>query len=87
MADSIVIQTTAVELQLAPQKDGTVVFWLDFFFGFLGVHRFYLGQIGMGILYFLTCGLLGIGAIVDLFMAWRLARRENARRGYGYVAR
>jgi len=34
--------------------------------GFAGVHRFFVGQIGIGILYFLTAGLCLIGTIVDL---------------------
>ncbi len=32
-----------------------------------GIHRFYLGQIGMGLLYLFTGGLCMIGTIVDLF--------------------
>ena len=32
-----------------------------------GLHRFYLGQLGMGILYIFTAGLCFIGTIVDLF--------------------
>ncbi|RYE22407.1 MAG: TM2 domain-containing protein [Sphingobacteriales bacterium] len=32
---------------------------------FAGIHRFLIGQIGMGILYFLTGGLCFIGTIVD----------------------
>jgi len=36
------------------------------FFGIAGVHRFLLNQIGMGILYFFTCGLCLIGIFVDL---------------------
>lgn len=40
-----------------------VVLW--FFLGLLGIHRFYLGHIGMGILYLLTGGLCGIGWLID----------------------
>ena len=36
------------------------------FFGVGGIHKFYEGKIGMGILYFLTGGLFWIGTIVDL---------------------
>ena len=34
--------------------------------GTLGVHYFYVGKIGMGLLYLLTGGLFGIGWIVDI---------------------
>lgn len=40
-----------------------VVVW--FFLGIIGIHRFYLGHYGIGILYLLTAGLCGIGWIVD----------------------
>ncbi|MBS5853092.1 MAG: NINE protein [Bacilli bacterium] len=39
-----------------------------FFLGGLGIHRFLVGKIGTGILYLLTGGLLGIGALVDFIM-------------------
>lgn len=38
---------------------------LCFFLGFFGAHKFYEGKTGMGILYLLTAGLLGIGAFID----------------------
>jgi len=37
-------------------------------FGVCGLHRFYVGKIGTGILWFLTGGLLGIGQIIDVIM-------------------
>ena len=41
---------------------------LCFFLGFLGIHRFYAGKTGTGILWLFTGGLLGIGAVVDFIM-------------------
>tara|TARA_A200000159_G_scaffold22014_1_gene18906 strand:- start:3688 stop:3897 length:210 start_codon:yes stop_codon:yes gene_type:complete len=41
---------------------------LCFFLGVFGVHRFYVGKIGTGILSLLTFGGLGIWATIDLVM-------------------
>ena len=41
---------------------------LCFFLGALGVHRFYVGKIGTGILQLITLGGLGIWAMVDFIM-------------------
>ena len=38
------------------------------FFGFLGVHRFYVGKVGTGILQLLTLGGLGIWVMVDMVL-------------------
>jgi TM2 domain-containing membrane protein YozV len=35
------------------------------FFGYLGIHRFYVGKIGTGILMILTAGGLGIWVVID----------------------
>jgi len=37
------------------------------FFGVFGVHRFYMGKWGTGLLYLFTVGLLGIGILYDFF--------------------
>lgn len=36
------------------------------FLGFAGIQRFMIGEMGMGILFFLTFGFCGIGTIIDL---------------------
>ena len=47
-------------------KDKWVAFFLCLFLGYLGIHKFYEGKVGMGILYIFTFGLFGIGTLVDL---------------------
>jgi TM2 domain-containing membrane protein YozV len=45
--------------------DYTVAWILLTFVGLLGIHRMYLGKWITGILYLLTCGLLGLGYLYD----------------------
>ncbi|MCP4256186.1 MAG: protein kinase [Planctomycetes bacterium] len=37
-------------------------------FGICGLHRFYVGKIGTGVLWFLTGGIFGIGQLIDAIM-------------------
>lgn len=47
-------------------KSKTVGLLCCIFGGYLGIHYFYVGRLGMGLLYLLTMGLFGIGWIVDI---------------------
>ena len=49
-------------------KSNVVALLLCFFIGILGVHRFYVGKIGTGILQLVTLGGLGIWALIDMIM-------------------
>jgi len=48
------------------EKNGLFTLVICIFFGTMGLHRFYVGKSGTGILYLLTAGCLGIGWIVDM---------------------
>lgn len=50
------------------EKNWLTSLLLCIFLGSLGVHRFYAGKIGTGILMLITCGGCGIWTLVDLIM-------------------
>lgn len=61
------------------RRDPTTLLLLTLvgFLGIAGIQRFMVNQIGMGVLYVLTGGLCGIGTIVDLVIAKKLAFEYN----------
>ena len=58
-------------------KDPTTLLLVSIFLGGLGVDRFMLGDIGMGILKLLTCGVCGILTIIDWFTVSKKTKELN----------
>jgi len=59
------------------QKSKTTALVLCIFLGWLGVHRFYVGKTGTGILWLLTWGIGGIGWFIDLFLVGGMVDEYN----------
>ncbi|MDR1859777.1 MAG: TM2 domain-containing protein [Bacteroidales bacterium] len=64
-------------LQTIPFKDPTLALVLSLLLGSLGIDRFYIGDIGLGIAKLLTCGGLGIWTIIDWFLIMGACRERN----------
>jgi hypothetical protein len=56
--------------------------WLFSGFGALGFHRFYLGKVPTGVLWFFTGGLAMVGSVYDFFTLRTQVEESNFRRGY-----
>jgi len=75
MEPSKVDQFLFVEL-----KDPLQIFLVSFLLGYFGVDRFLLGQVGLGVGKFLTCGGLGIWYLVDLLLIMNATKQRNWER-------
>jgi len=60
-------------------KETAYLLWCLSFFGFAGIHRFYLGKPVSGFLWFVTWGLFGIGQIFDLFLISNMVEEQNLK--------
>jgi hypothetical protein len=48
------------------KKSKLATILLCWFFGYLGIHRFYVGKIWTGIFYLCTAGFGGVGVFIDM---------------------
>lgn len=61
-----------------PYKSRWMAFFLCLLFGVVGVHRFYVGKMGTGVLWMFTGGFFGIGWLMDFFMLLSGSFRDKA---------
>jgi len=58
-------------------KDPTIMLIVSFLGGTLGIDRFMIGDTGLGVAKLLTCGGLGIWALIDLFLIMPATKEKN----------
>jgi len=58
-------------------KNPTTALILSIFLGVYGIDRFFIGDTGLGVGKLLTCGGLGIWAIIDWFMISGATKQKN----------
>ena len=64
-------------IQMVQFKDPTTALLISIFAGAYGIDRFYIGDTGMGLGKLLTCGGIGIRAIVDWFLIQGATKQKN----------
>jgi len=73
-------QTTVIVGGGAYDPSCAWIFWaVSCFTGFCGLHRMYLGDVCMGIVYLFTLGFCGIGALVDCCKMDQLVSEANTK--------
>ena len=68
------------ELISTQWKNPTIGFLLAFFLGGLGADRFWLGQVGLGVLKLITIGGLGLWCLIDWFLVWGNTKKYNLKK-------
>lgn len=70
-------ENTLLTVQACELKDPTLILILSIFLGSLGIDRFMIGDIGMGVLKLLTLGGCGIISIIDWFLISKRTKQKN----------
>lgn len=69
-----------IMIQTLQFKDPTICLIVSLIGGSLGIDRFFIGDMGLGIAKLITCGGLGIWTIIDWFLIMEAAREKNIQK-------
>lgn len=65
---------------VATFKNPIIALCLSIFLGGIGVDRFYVGDIGLGILKLITLGGVGIWTLIDWVLIMGIAKKKNLKK-------
>ena len=77
MLQSTTMSYSEVQVVLMQMKDPIISLVLSIVVGYLGVGRFYVGDIGLGVIKLITCGGLYVWWLVDIFTIMGKTRMRN----------
>lgn len=66
-------------------KDPMIALVLSLVAGTLGIDRFFIGDIGLGVAKLLTCGGCGIWTIIDYFMIMNATKQKNLEKFMAFI--
>jgi TM2 domain-containing membrane protein YozV len=84
---SMMLQMQAQSAYDDVKKSTGIAYAFWFFLGGFGAHRFYLGQVGLGLAMMFTFGGLGIWTLIDAFLLVGEVRQANARKKFEIFSR
>ena len=75
----------SLQIHLSLMKDPTISLILSILAGTLGVDRFYMGDIGLGICKLITGGGCGIWWLIDIFLVMNETKSKNLQMLYMWL--
>jgi len=65
------------------EKSVAYILWACGLLGLCGLHRFYIGKVGTGLIWLFTFGVFGIGQLVDVFTLGDQVDQVNTKQKLG----
>jgi len=70
-------ESKKLQVQTLQLKDPTMILIVSILIGSVGIDRFLIGDVGLGVAKLITCGGLGIWTIIDWFLIMDATKQKN----------